>query len=95
MININEKYVGLDKKNINQATWADKIRKNNLKKENQKKTRYHKDFKQQGEVFPKSELDSDDIKEDDSITLSSQDRVRCKSQKIVDFSEYYDSEIDQ
>lgn len=71
MININEKYVGLDKKNINTATWGQKIKKQQAKKDKSKKTRYHIDFKQVGEVFPKSELDSDDLKEDDSLTISS------------------------
>ena len=95
MININQKYVGLDKRNINTATWDEKIKKQEAKKNKNKKTKYHKDFKQIGQVFPKSELDSDDLKEDDSISISSADHKPCSSQNNSGTVEYYNSETDK
>ena len=41
MTNINDKYVGLEKKNVTSVTWGEKLKKNQASKENSKITKYH------------------------------------------------------
>jgi len=70
--NINDKYVGLEKKNISAMTWGEKVKRNHVSKERGKFTKYHTEYRQEGERIPQSELDEEELRAGGSLAQSSE-----------------------